>query len=192
MTYDVARTMSYVYILYIARTTLYMLCLTRCSTLHVLCRTCMTYNIVHDVQHCRWQESRHHYPAMAAQEDSLLSPITAAADCSESTTLLWHIFLHFFLHILHIHYIILHIILFFVFILSAYCLHNVCIFCIFCILFNIFLDIFTYLSAYCFAYYVAYFLFATYFLYFFINIFCISEILVAYLTYCFPTKPQIP
>ncbi len=25
---------------------------------------------------------------MAAQEDSLLSPITAAADCSESTTLL--------------------------------------------------------------------------------------------------------
>jgi hypothetical protein len=29
-----------------------------------------------------------HYPAMAAQEDSLLSPITAAADRSESITLL--------------------------------------------------------------------------------------------------------
>ncbi len=29
-----------------------------------------------------------HYPAMAAQDDSLLSPITAAADRSESTTLL--------------------------------------------------------------------------------------------------------
>ena len=49
VTYDVARTM-YVYILYIARTTSYVRCSTRCRTSHVRCRTCMTYDIVRDVQ----------------------------------------------------------------------------------------------------------------------------------------------
>jgi len=58
VTYDVARTMSYVYTLYIARTTSYVRCSTRCRTSHVRCRTCMTYDIVRDVRHRRWQESR--------------------------------------------------------------------------------------------------------------------------------------
>jgi hypothetical protein len=42
--------MSYVYILYIARTTSYVRCSTRCRMLHVRCRTCMTYDIVRDVR----------------------------------------------------------------------------------------------------------------------------------------------
>ncbi len=60
VTYDVARTMSYVYILYIVCTTSYVRCSTRCRTSHVRCihRTCMTYDIVRDVRHRRWQESR--------------------------------------------------------------------------------------------------------------------------------------
>ncbi len=58
ITYDVARTMSYVYTLYIVRTTSYVRCSTRCRTSHVQCRTCMTYDIVRDVRHSRWQESR--------------------------------------------------------------------------------------------------------------------------------------
>ncbi len=58
VTYDVARTMSYVYTLYIARTTSYVRCSTRCRMSHVRCRTCMTYDIVRDVRHRRWQESR--------------------------------------------------------------------------------------------------------------------------------------
>jgi hypothetical protein len=62
VTYDVARTRSYVYILYtslsIARTTSYVRCSTRCCMSHVRCRTCMTYDIVLDVRHRRWQESR--------------------------------------------------------------------------------------------------------------------------------------
>ncbi len=58
VTYDVARTMSYVYTLYIALTTSYVRCSTRCRTSHVRCRTYMTYDIVRDVRHRRWQESR--------------------------------------------------------------------------------------------------------------------------------------
>ncbi len=58
VTYDVARTMSYVYILYIARTRSYVRCSTPCRMSHVRCCTCMTYNIVRDVRHSRWQESR--------------------------------------------------------------------------------------------------------------------------------------
>ena len=56
--YDVACTMLYVYILYIARTTSYVRCSTRCRMSHVRHRTCMTYDIVRDVRHRRWQESR--------------------------------------------------------------------------------------------------------------------------------------
>jgi hypothetical protein len=40
------------------RTWHYVRCSTRCRMLHVLCSTCMTYNIVRDVRHRRWQESR--------------------------------------------------------------------------------------------------------------------------------------
>ena len=46
VTYDIARTMSYVYVLYIARTTSYVRCLKRCRMSHVRCRTCMTCDIV--------------------------------------------------------------------------------------------------------------------------------------------------
>ncbi len=45
-TYDVTRTMSYVYILYIARTTSHVRCTIRCRVLHVRCRTSCTYDIV--------------------------------------------------------------------------------------------------------------------------------------------------
>ncbi len=58
VTYDIARTMSYVYILYIARMASYVRCSTWCRMSHVRCRTCMTYDIVRDVRHRRWQESR--------------------------------------------------------------------------------------------------------------------------------------
>ncbi len=47
VTYDVARAMSYVYILYIARTTSHVRCTTRCRMLHVRHRTSCTYDIVY-------------------------------------------------------------------------------------------------------------------------------------------------
>ncbi len=72
MTYDVVRTMSYVYILYIARTTSHVRYTTRCRMSHVRClRHARTY-----VRHSRWQESKwymlHHDTQAGAKKISYI------------------------------------------------------------------------------------------------------------------------
>jgi hypothetical protein len=62
-TCDVGRTMSYVYILYITRTTLHVRYTILCRVLHVRCCTSCTYDTydiirTYDIGHRRWQESR--------------------------------------------------------------------------------------------------------------------------------------